>query len=73
MVSQLINDYKKYLTSDQLFSLELLRGGGANQYLLSAEASNFNCQFSDYFYEKVLQPSYKSMIVIYNMLYNEYE
>ena len=47
MVGQLINDYKNYITSDQLISLELLRGGWANQYLLTAEANNFNCHFSD--------------------------
>jgi len=73
MVSQLINDYKNYMTSDQLISLEFLRDGRAHQYLLTAEACNFNCQFSDYFYEKQLQPSYRSMIEIYNKLYNEYE
>ena len=73
MVSQLINDYKNYLTSDQLISLEFFRGGWAHQYLLTAEACKFNCQFSDYFYEKQLQPSYRSMIEIYNKLYNEYE
>ena len=37
------------------------------------EASEYKYQFSDYFYEKVLQPSYRKMLEVFNKLYNEYE
>lgn len=73
MAGQLINDYKTYLTSDQLILLELLRGGRVNQFLSTAEASDYKYQFSDYFYDKVLLPSYRRMLEVYSQLHNEYE
>ena len=73
MIGQLINDYKTYLTSDQLILLELLRGGRVNQFLSTAEASDYQYQFSDYFYDKVLQPSYRRMLEVYSQLHDEYE
>ena len=73
MVSQLINDYKNYMEADQLLLLELLRSDRVNQFFSTAETSEYKYQFSDYFYEKVLQPSYRKMLEVYNKLYNEYE
>lgn len=73
MVGQLINDYKNYLTSNQLIMLEQLRDGWVNQFLSTAEESEYKYQFTDYFYDKVLQPSYRRLLEVYNQLHNEYE
>lgn len=64
MVGQLINDYKDYLTTNQLFLLECLRGGQIGFYASISKAS----VFSDKFYEIILQPEYKKLLECYNVL-----
>ncbi len=66
IVSSLINDYKSFLSTDQLLLLEALRSTDLNT--LFAVSSNYGYQFSDIFYERVLQPSYHKLLVNYNEL-----
>lgn len=68
IISFLINDYKDYLSADQLFMLELLRGNRVNQFFSTAKKCNGRYEFTDAFYEKVLQPSYRTMLEVYNKL-----
>lgn len=68
IVGSLINDYKEYLTTDQLQLLEILRGRKVDQFFTSIKRGNHNYEFSDYFYEKLLQPSYRQMLEAYNRL-----
>lgn len=63
-IDQLINDYKNYLTKQQLLLLELLRGGRINMFVSSYEGTNY----TEAFYEKILQPEYKNLLVTYNQL-----
>lgn len=68
IVGSLINDYKEYLTTDQLQLLEIIRVRKVDQFFTSIMRGNCNYEFSDYFYEKVLQPSYRQMLEAYNRL-----
>lgn len=68
IISSLINDYKDYLSADQLFMLELLRGKRVNQFFSTAKKCNGRYVFTDAFYETVLQPSYRTMLEVYNKL-----
>ena len=68
MVGLLINDYKDYLSRDQLFLLELLRGRRVNQFFSTAKRSNGRYEFTDAFYENMVQPSYRKLLEVYNQL-----
>lgn len=68
MVDGLINDYKDYLSSEQMICLEVIRGNRLNQFFRSYEKSKGNCNYTDYFYEKVVQPEYRMLILLYYSL-----
>ena len=68
MVDVLINDYKEYLSSEQMIYLEAIRGSRLNQFFRSYEKSKGNCNYTDYFYEKVVQPEYRMLILLYYSL-----
>lgn len=67
-VDSLINDYKNYLTANQLILLEVLRDSRINQFFSISERSDNRYEFSDYFYEQVLLPAYRNMLEVYNKL-----
>ena len=68
LVGSFINDYKEYLSADQLFMLELLRGRRINQFFLQNQRCNHKYEFIDSFYENILQPSYRTLLEVYNKL-----
>lgn len=68
MVDGLINDYKEYLSGEQMIYLEAIRGSRLNQFFRSYEKSKGNCDYTDEFYELVLQPEYKRLILLYYSL-----
>lgn len=68
MVDALINDYKEYLTSEQMIYLEVIRGSRLNQFFKSHENCKGNCSYSDAFFEMVLQPDYRMFILSYYSL-----
>lgn len=68
MVDGLINDYKDYLSSEQMIYLEAIRGSRLNQFFRSYEKSNGNCDYTDYFYEQIVQPEYRRLILLYYSL-----
>lgn len=67
-VDSLINDYKNYLSANQLIMLEILRDNSINQFFSISERSGNMYEYSDYFYEKVLLPAYRNMLEVYNKL-----
>ncbi len=67
-VSLLINDYKDFLSSEQLILLESLRESQMNMFFSVAEGQGQGFVFSDYFYEQVMKPSYRKMLEDYNKL-----
>ena len=68
MVDALINDYKEYLSGEQMIYLEAIRGNRLNQFFRTYEKSNGNCDYTDEFYELVLQPEYRMLILLYYSL-----
>ena len=68
LVDALINDYKEYLSSEQMIYLEAIRGNRLNQFFRSYEKSNGNCDYTDAFFEMVLQPNYRKLILLYYSL-----
>jgi hypothetical protein len=68
MVGLLIHDYKNYLSTDQLLLLEKLRKDPIDQFFTTYEGSGNKFNFSDFFYEKLLLPSYLELLVTYNKL-----
>ena len=68
MVDGLINDYKEYLSSEQMIYLEAIRGSRLNQFFRSYEKSKGNCNYADYFYEQIVQPEYRRLILLYYSL-----
>lgn len=68
IVDALINDYKEYLSGEQMIYLEAIRGNRLNQFFRSYEKSRGNCEYTDYFFEKILQPDYKMLILLYYSL-----
>lgn len=68
IVDALINDYKEYLSGEQMIYLEAIRGNKLNQFFRMYEKSNKNCNYTDVFYEKVVQPEYKMLILLYYSL-----
>lgn len=68
MVDGLINDYKNYLSSEQMIYLEAIRGSRLNQFFRSYEKSKGNCDYTDYFYEQIVQPEYRRLILLYYSL-----
>lgn len=68
MVDGLINDYKDYLSGEQMIYLEAIRGSRLNVHFRSYEKSNGNCDYTDYFYEQVVQPEYRRLILLYYSL-----
>lgn len=68
MVGLLIHDYMKYLSTEQLLLLEKLRKDPIDQFFTSYEGSGNRFNFSDFFYEKVLVPSYIDLLLVYNKL-----
>ena len=68
MVDVLINDYKEYLSSEQMIYLEAIRGSRLNQFFRSYEKSKGNCDYTDELYELVLQPEYRRLILLYYSL-----
>ena len=68
MVDGLINDYKDYLSSEQMIYLEAIRGSRLNLFFRSYEKSKGNCNYTDYFYEQVVQPEYRRLILLYYSL-----
>ena len=68
MVDALINDYKEYLSSEQMIYLETIRENRLNQFFRTYEKSKGNCDYTDEFYELVLLPEYKRLILLYYSL-----
>ena len=68
IVDALINDYKEYLSSEQMIYLEAIRGNRLNQFFRTYEKSNGNWNYTDAFFEMVLQPEYKMLIMWYYSL-----
>ena len=68
MVDALINDYKEYLSGAQMVYLEAIRGNRLNQFFRSYEKSKGNCEYTDIFFEKILQPEYRMLILLYYSL-----
>lgn len=68
IVDALINDYKEYLSGEQMIYLEAIRSSRMNQFFRSYEKSRGNCEYTDYFFEKILQPDYKMLILLYYSL-----
>ena len=68
IVDALINDYKEYLSGEQMIYLELIRGIKLNQFFRMYEKSNKNCNYTDAFFEKIVQPEYKKLILWYYSL-----
>lgn len=68
IVDALINDYKEYLSGEQLIYLEAIRGNRLNQFFRSYEKSKGNCEYTDDFFELILQPEYKMLILLYYSL-----
>ena len=68
MVDGLINDYKEHLSSEQMIYLEAIRGSRLNQFFRSYEKSKGNCDYTDEFYELILQPEYRRLILLYYSL-----
>ena len=68
MVDGLINDYKEHLSSEQMIYLEAIRGSRLNQFFRSYEKSKGNCDYTDEFYELVLLPEYRRLILLYYSL-----
>jgi len=66
--ASLINDYKEYLSSEQLVLLESLRESQLNVFFSVAEGQGQGFVFSDYFYEQVMKPSYRKLLEDYNKL-----
>ena len=67
-VTLLINDYKEYLSAEQLILLESLRESQMNTFFSVAEGQGQGFVFSDYFYGKVMKPSYRKLLEDYNKL-----
>ena len=68
IVDALINDYKEYLSSEQMIYLEAVRGNRLNQFFRTYEKSNGNWNYTDDFFEKIVQPEYKMLIMWYYSL-----
>ena len=68
MVDGLINDYKDYLSSEQMIYLEAIRGSRLNLHFRSYEKSKGNCDYTDYFYEQIVLPEYRRLILLYYSL-----
>lgn len=68
MVNSLINDYKDYLDSRQLLYLEAIRGSRLNQFFATYIGSGKHYRFEDVFYERLLLPEYKNMLIVYQGL-----
>ena len=47
---------------------ELIRGNRLNQFFRSYEKSKGNCEYTDTFFEMILQPEYKMLILLYYSL-----
>lgn len=68
MIGSLINDYKDYLDSRQLLYLEALRGSRLNQFFATYLGSGKHFNFTDGFYEHILLPEYKNILIVYQGL-----
>ena len=68
IVDVLINDYKEYLSGEQMVYLEAIRGNRLNQFFRSYEKSKGNCEYTDTFFEMILQPEYRMLILLYYSL-----
>ena len=68
MVDALINDYKEYLSGEQMVYLEAIRGSRLNQFFRTYEKSKGNYNYTDEFFELVLQPEYRMLILLYYSL-----
>lgn len=66
MVGSLINDYKGYLSAEQLILLEEIRCTQINSFFSVSKNMGYN--FSEYFYNGVMQPAYRSMLENYNKM-----
>ena len=64
----LINDYKEYLSGEQMIYLEAIRGNRLNQFFRTYEKSKGNWNYTDDFFEKIVQPEYKMLIMWYYSL-----
>lgn len=68
IVDALINDYKEYLSGEQMIYLEAIRGNRLNQFFRTYEKSKGNWNYTDDFFEKIVQPEYKMLIMWYYSL-----
>lgn len=68
IVDALINDYKEYLSGEQMIYLEAIRGNRLNQFFRSYEKSKGNCEYTDVFFDSILKPEYKMLIMLYYSL-----
>ena len=68
IVDALINDYKEYLSGEKMIYLEAIRGNKLNQFFRWYEKCKGNCEYTDTFYEMILQPENKMLILLYYSL-----
>ena len=68
LVDALINDYEEYLSGEQMIYLEAIRGNRLNQFFRTYEKSNGSCNYTDEFYELVVLPEYRMLILLYYSL-----
>ncbi len=68
IVDALINDYREYLSGEQMIYLEAIRGNRLNLFFKSYEKCKGNCEYTDAFFEMILQPEYKMLILWYYSL-----
>ena len=68
MRHHLRNFSKEYLTGEQMIYLEAIRGNRLNQFFRIYEKSNRNCDYTDDYFEKIVQPEYKMLILWYYSL-----
>lgn len=62
-VSAIINDYKEYLSAEQILQLEDLRN--SQMYSIFSMGKQFNYVYSEDVFSKIIEPSYKKLIEDY--------
>lgn len=64
----LLSEQTTFGTGEQMIYLEAIRGSRLNQFFRSYEKSRGNCDYTDDFYELVLLPEYRRLILLYYSL-----
>jgi len=70
-ISQVINDYGKYLTIDELYQLEDIRSSKLDQFISIGENNKTN--YADIAYSDIINPCYKELVQVYLRLAHSFE